>query len=121
MDGTDIDMQVLSAPPYAFFYWADPQLAIKRARALNEALSSTVPDEPARFVGLASAPSLTHSGRALHFLVDMVGCNRIMLGSDGAFDMCDRDPIVAVYSLVGPTQEDIEGLLGGLAAAVLKL
>jgi aminocarboxymuconate-semialdehyde decarboxylase len=267
MDRTDIDMQVLSAPPYAFFYWADPQVAIKMARALNEALSSAVQDEHERFVGLASVPlqdpsaaveeleravtqlgmkgvaiggsvygrplsspelhpffqkvqelgvpvflhpintpmtdlmpdfylsnligyptetalaaahlmfggilemfpglniclahgggtfpallgrirhgarvrpevrgttanapidlakrfyydSLTHSGRALHFLVEMVGCDRVMLGSDYPFDMRDRDPIVGVNSLLGPTQEDIEGILGGIAAALLKL
>jgi aminocarboxymuconate-semialdehyde decarboxylase len=239
MDRTDIAMQVLSAPPYAFFYWAEPQVAIKMAHTLNEALSSAVQDEAEHFVGIASVPlqepaaaveelehaitrsgmrgvavgvsaygrplsspelrpflqkvqelgvpvflhptntpmtdlmpdfhpsnligyptetalaaaslmfggmleafpdlhiclahggdtfpallgrirhsarvrpevrgttanppmdlakrfyydSLTHSGRTLHFLVEMVGCDRIMLGSDYPFDMRDRDPI----------------------------
>jgi aminocarboxymuconate-semialdehyde decarboxylase len=65
--------------------------------------------------------SLTHSVRTLHFLVEMVGCDRIMLGSDYPFDMRDRDPVVGVNSLVGPTQEDIDGILGGTAAALLKL
>jgi aminocarboxymuconate-semialdehyde decarboxylase len=50
-----------------------------------------------------------------------VGCDRIMLGSDYPFDMRDRDPVVGVDSLVGPTQEDIDGILGGTAAALLKL
>jgi len=267
MDRTDIDMQVLSAPPYAFFYWADPQVAMRMAQTLNDALSNAVQEEPERFVGLASVPlqepvaaveeldravtqlrmkgvaigasvygrplsspelhpffqkvqdlgvpvflhptntpmtnlladfylsnligyptetamaaahllfggvldtfpnlniclahgggtfpvllgrirhgarvrpelrgttanapmdlakrfyydSLTHSGRTLHFLVEMVGCDRILLGSDHPFDMRDRDPIIGVNSLVGPTQEDIDGILGGIAAALLKL
>jgi aminocarboxymuconate-semialdehyde decarboxylase len=65
--------------------------------------------------------SLTHSGRTLHFLVEMVGCDCMMPGSDHPFDMRDRDPIIAVNSLVGPTPEDIDGILGGIAAARLKL
>jgi aminocarboxymuconate-semialdehyde decarboxylase len=267
MDRTDIDIQVLSAPPYAFLYWADAEVALTMARALNDALSQAVQSEASRFVALASVPlqaaaaaaaeaeravlqlgmkgvaigasvhgqplsspalrpffqkvqdlgvpvflhptntpmtdlmpdfylsnligyptetalaaahlmfggvletfphlpiclahgggtfpallgrlrhgarvrpelrgttvnapmdlakrfyydSLTHSVRALHFLVDMVGCDRLLLGSDYPFDMRDRDPIVAVNSLVGPTQAEIDGILGGNAAALLKL
>ena len=51
----------------------------------------------------------------------MVGCDRLMLGSDYPFDMRDRDPVVGVNSLVGPRQEDIDHILGGTAAALLKL
>jgi aminocarboxymuconate-semialdehyde decarboxylase len=267
MDRTDIEVQVLSAPPYAFFYWADPAVAINLVHTLNDALSTAVQSESARFVALGSVPlqipdaavaeveravvhlgmkgvaigasvygrslaspelrpffqkvqdlgvpifvhptntpmtdlmpdfylsnligyptetslaaahlmfggvleafpdlriclahgggtfpallgrlrhgarvrpevrgttanapmdlakcfyydSLTHSGRALHFLVDMVGCDRILLGSDYPFDMRDRDPTMAVNALVGPTQEEIDGILGQHAAALLKL
>jgi aminocarboxymuconate-semialdehyde decarboxylase len=267
MDRSEIDIQVLSAPPYAFFYWAEPSVAGQLARALNDALSKAVQDEPGRFVGFASVPlqdpaaavaeleraitqlgmkgvaigasvygrplsipelrpffdkvqelgvpvflhptntpmtdlmpdfylsnfigyptetalaaahlmfggvmetfpnlhiclahgggtfpallgrmrhgaqvrpevrgvtanapmdlakrfyydSLTHSARTLHFLVEMVGCDRVMLGSDYPFDMRDRDPVLGVNSLVGPTQEEIDGILGGTAATLLKL
>jgi aminocarboxymuconate-semialdehyde decarboxylase len=267
MDRTDIEMQVLSVPPYAFFYWADAHVAAKLARALNEAMSQAVKDEPERFVALASVPlqhpaaaieeaewaikqlgmkgvaigasvygrplstpelrpffqkveelgvpifvhpgntpmtdlmsdyylsnfigfptetalaaahlmfggvletcpnlniclahgggtfpallgrlrhgarvrpevrgtiantpmdlakrfyydSLTHSGRALHFLVEMVGCDRIVLGSDYPFDMRDRDPVTAVNALVGPSQAQVEGILGANAAGLLQL
>jgi aminocarboxymuconate-semialdehyde decarboxylase len=267
MDRTDIEVQVLSVPPYAFFYWADPEVALTMARALNDALSAAVRREAERFVGLASVPlqapdaavteveravmhlgmrgvaigasvygrplsapelrpffqkvrdlevpifvhptntpmtdlmpdfylsnligyptetalaaahlmfggvleafpdlpiclahgggtfpallgrlrhgarvraevrgttvnapmdlakrfyydTLTHSVRTLRFLAEMVGCDRLLLGSDYPFDMRDRDPIVAVNALVGPTQEDIDGILGGHAAALLKL
>ncbi len=267
MDRSEIDIQVLSAPPYAFFYWADPQVAIQMARTLNDALSRAVQDEPERFVGFASVPlqdpgaavdeleramtqlkmkgvaigaslygrplsspelrpffgkvhelgipvflhptntpmtdlmpdyylsnfigyptetalaaahlmfggvlemfpnlniclahgggtlpallgrirhgarvrpevrgatanapmdlakrfyydSLTHSVRTLHFLVEMVGCDRIVLGSDYPFDMRDRDPVFGVNSLVGPSQKDIDAMLGGTAAALLQL
>jgi aminocarboxymuconate-semialdehyde decarboxylase len=65
--------------------------------------------------------SLTHSVRALHFLVEMVGCARIVLGSDHPFPMRDRDPVVAVNALVGPKQDEIDAILGGNAATLLNL
>jgi aminocarboxymuconate-semialdehyde decarboxylase len=64
--------------------------------------------------------SLTHSGRTLHFLVERVGGDRIMLSSDYPFDTRDREPISGVNALVGPTQEGIDGRLGGIAAALLN-
>ncbi len=266
MERTDIDVQVLSVPPYALFDWADPEVATAAAHTLNDALSRAVQGEPEHFMALATAPiqvpaaavaeveravsqlgltgvaigasaygrplsspdlypfcqkvqelavpvflhptntpmtdlmpdfylsnligyptetalapahfifgrvlesfpslkicfahgggtfpallgrmrhaaqvrlelrgttanspvdlakrfyydSLTHSMRALHFLVDMVGCDRIILGSDFPFDMRDRDPIVAIHSLTGPNLQEIDAILGGNAAALLS-
>jgi predicted TIM-barrel fold metal-dependent hydrolase len=51
----------------------------------------------------------------------MVGSDRILLGSDHPFDMRDRDPTVTVNALVGPTQEEIDGILGRHAATLLNL
>jgi aminocarboxymuconate-semialdehyde decarboxylase len=65
--------------------------------------------------------SLTRSERTLHFLVEMVGCDRILLGSDHPFDMRDPDPISEANSLVRPTQENVDGIFGGIAATFLKL
>jgi aminocarboxymuconate-semialdehyde decarboxylase len=267
MERTEIDVQVLSVPPYAQFYWADPEVATSMARTLNDALSQAIQEEPERFMALATAPlqapamaaaemeravsqlgmrgvvigasvdgrplsspdlrpffqkvqelgvpvflhptntpmthlmpdfylsnligyptetalaaahlmfggvlesfpnlniclahgggtlpallgrmrhgarvrpelrgttvnspmdlakrfyydSLTHSVRALHFLVDMVGCDRLILGSDFPFDMRDRDPVVAIHSLTGPSLEEIDAMLGRNAAALLGL
>jgi hypothetical protein len=64
--------------------------------------------------------SLTHSGRTLHFLVKRVGGDRIMGGSVQPCDMPDHEPICGVNALLGPTQEDIDGMCGGSAAALLN-
>jgi aminocarboxymuconate-semialdehyde decarboxylase len=64
---------------------------------------------------------LSHSVRTLHFLVEMVGCDRIVLGSDYPFDMRDRDPVIGVNALVGPSQQEIDSIPGGTAAALLNL
>jgi aminocarboxymuconate-semialdehyde decarboxylase len=83
MDRTDIDVQVLSTPPYALFYWADHGVAIEMDRTLNEALSSAVQDEPERFVGLASVP-LRDPAAAVEELeraVTQLGMKGVAIGS----------------------------------------
>jgi hypothetical protein len=51
LDRTAIAMQVLSVPPDACCDWADPQVAVKLAHALNDALGRAVQDASERFVG----------------------------------------------------------------------
>jgi aminocarboxymuconate-semialdehyde decarboxylase len=65
--------------------------------------------------------SLTHSGRSLHCLPETVGYDGVMLGSDYPFNRCDRDPLIEVNSLLSLTQEDNDGIVGGVAASLLKL
>jgi aminocarboxymuconate-semialdehyde decarboxylase len=59
---------------------------------------------------LASAPheylrrflfdTITFDPRALAFLIDRVGADRVMLGSDAPFDMRDPDPLSTLESAV---------------------
>jgi len=46
--------------------------------------------------------SITHNARALHFLIEWAGAERVMLGSDFPFDMGDPDP-------TGTMQRAIDG------------
>ena len=94
---------------------------LRHGARVRPEIRGTTANAPMDLAGRFYYDSLTHSVRALHFLVEMVGCNRLLLGSDYPFDMRDRDPVVAVNSLVGPTQKEIDGILGGNAAALLKL
>jgi hypothetical protein len=54
------------------------------------------------------------------FLRERVGCDRIMLSSDYPSETRDREPLSGVNALVGPTQEDIDGMLGGIASDPLN-
>ena len=38
----DISIQVLTPPPFLFYYWADPQIAYEIIRAENDAIAEVV-------------------------------------------------------------------------------
>ncbi len=73
-------------------------------------------------INLETAPShyldrfyydcLTHSEPALRYLIDTVGADRILLGSDWPFDMGIDSPVQWVNSLESLTQEEKELILG---------
>jgi aminocarboxymuconate-semialdehyde decarboxylase len=65
--------------------------------------------------------TITHHDPALQYLVALVGADRVALGTDYRFDMGTLDPVKAVRGLRGLTQADRAGILGGVAAKLLKL
>jgi aminocarboxymuconate-semialdehyde decarboxylase len=56
MKTVGVDVQVLSAPTYLFYYWADPGLALEVARMTNDAFAAAARAHPGRFVGMATVP-----------------------------------------------------------------
>ena len=63
MDSINVDMQVVSTPPYFFNYHLDPDEGAESARLVNEDLLSYVNYDPKRFQALANVPlqlSLIH-------------------------------------------------------------
>lgn len=62
---------------------------------------------------------IVHEPRALHFLGDIVGWDRIMLGTDYPFDMGLQDPLGFIDSAAPPAGER-QSLLSGNAAAFLR-
>jgi aminocarboxymuconate-semialdehyde decarboxylase len=64
--------------------------------------------------------SLTHNGQALRFLIDRIGADHVVLGSDHPFDMGCDTPIDAVHELgLPPAQQN--AVLGDTLAKLLKL
>ena len=51
-----VDMQVLSVPPFLFFYAADPAQSLELCQKINNAFAETVQKYPDRFVALANLP-----------------------------------------------------------------
>ena len=83
---------------------------IRQGARVRPEVRGTTANAPPDLAKRFSDDRLTHSGRTLRFLMDMAGCDRIMLGRDYAFDVRDRDPTIVIDPLVGPAQEDIDGL-----------
>mgnify|MGYP000962748373 FL=1 len=79
--------------------------------------------------GCAHAPStylskiwfdtVVHDERALRFLVEVAGADRVLLGSDFPFDMGLDDPVAFVRG-AGLTETQVSGILGANAAELLR-
>ena len=65
--------------------------------------------------------SLAHFGPALNFLVETVGPERVMLGTDYPFDMGDTDPVKTIASLPHLSDRQKDLIYGGNAAALFKI
>lgn len=64
---------------------------------------------------------LTHSGEALKYLLDRVGADRVMLGSDFPFDMGYRSPVTWLQELPWLNDFEKDRILGENAHAALEL
>jgi aminocarboxymuconate-semialdehyde decarboxylase len=88
-----------------------------RARA---ELKARLPKPPTAYLGNIFCDSLTHDGRALRFLIDRIGADHVVIGTDYPFDMgCDA-PVDAVRELGLPAAQQ-NAILGDTLANLLKL
>ena len=68
-----------------------------------------------------SYDTISHNPRALRYLIDTVGADRVMLGSDFCFDMGYKRPVQVVTGLRGFRQADHALILRGNAQRLLRL
>ena len=64
--------------------------------------------------------TITHDANLLCALIDYVGADRVLLGSDYPFDMGETNPVESVRAL-GLSEADENNILGGNAARLLNL
>jgi len=77
-------------------------------------------DEPSSYLRRLWFDALVHSPMVLRHLVETVGADRVMLGSDYPFDMGTDDPVGALTA-AGLRPEDTAAIRGGTAAALFGL
>jgi aminocarboxymuconate-semialdehyde decarboxylase len=65
--------------------------------------------------------ALIHDARALRYLIDLVGADRIAIGTDAPFDMGDENPTRIIESVKGLTEEEREQIYGRTALALLGM
>ncbi|HJO69462.1 MAG TPA: amidohydrolase family protein [Rhodospirillales bacterium] len=65
--------------------------------------------------------TVSHSAKALAYLIDLVGADRVMLGSDYCFDMGYERPVEVVGEHPGLSADDKRRILGDNARALLGL
>jgi aminocarboxymuconate-semialdehyde decarboxylase len=76
---------------------------------------------PSRYLRRFTYDTIIHSAQLMSYLVDLVGADRIMLGSDYCFDMGYTRPVKVVEQIPGITAKDRGHILGGTAARLLRL
>ena len=76
---------------------------------------------PSAYMGRFWYDCLTHSEDALRYLIDTVGIERVVFGTDWPFDMAIDDPVNWVRSLSKLTDDEKDAILGGNIIRLLNL
>jgi aminocarboxymuconate-semialdehyde decarboxylase len=74
-----------------------------------------------RYLRRFTYDTITHSPALLKFLIDSVGADRVMLGSDYCFDMGYARPVDVVTRRLHLSRADQRRILGATAARLLRL
>ena len=89
-------------------------------RVRNEA-KVNIQNPPSDYIPLLYFDSLAHSVPALNFLVESMGPERVMLGTDYPADMSDTDPVKTIASLPHVSNAEKEMIYGGNAMRLFKI
>ena len=76
---------------------------------------------PSAYLRRFTFDTITHNELALRYLIDLVGADRVSVGSDYRFDMGLLDPAEPVRRLRPLSRTDRAAILGGGAAKLLRL
>jgi aminocarboxymuconate-semialdehyde decarboxylase len=76
---------------------------------------------PNEYINLLYFDTITHWDRALEFLVNTVGADHVVVGSDYPFDMGSADPVCFIEGVQGISTDDKRKILGDNARSLLKL
>jgi aminocarboxymuconate-semialdehyde decarboxylase len=83
MDKSKVDIQLLSNPPFFFFYSVPIEKAAQFHRNFNVAIAKIIKEHPQRFLGLAAVPlqDPTVAAKELEFAVKELGLNGVQISS----------------------------------------
>ena len=65
--------------------------------------------------------SVVFTPHQLKYLVEVYGSDHVVMGTDYPFDMAEYNPIEHIQETDGLTEAQVQALVGGNAAALLKL
>jgi len=82
---------------------------------------SHLPHPPSHYLRRFTYDTVCHSTKVMAFLLDLVGADRIALGSDYCFDMGYERPLELVEGMENLTDADRKAILGGNAARLLGI
>jgi aminocarboxymuconate-semialdehyde decarboxylase len=92
---------------------------LDRAYAMRREVRQQISAPPSTYFKQFYFDTITHSPAALAYLIDLVGVDQIMLGSDYPFDMGYEQPAAELDAVPGLSAADKAAILGGNAQRVL--
>ena len=81
----------------------------------------TIPRAPSTYLKRFTYDTISYDAEILQDLVDLVGADRIMMGSDYCFDIAYEEPVKIVTQMKTLTEEQKQQILGGNARRLLRL
>jgi aminocarboxymuconate-semialdehyde decarboxylase len=72
------------------------RLDIMHARMDRQAQGDVAQRAPSEYLSVLAYDSITHSAKSLRFLADLVGIDRLLLGTDYSFPPADLDPVASL-------------------------
>ena len=89
-------------------YRAKPQLAARHALRL-----------PSEYLSLLYVDTVVHDPRVLRFIIDIMGAEHVLVGTDYPFEMGDDDPVALVDAVPELEPSQREAILSGNARRLL--
>jgi aminocarboxymuconate-semialdehyde decarboxylase len=77
--------------------------------------------KPSEYLKQLYFDTLVYSPDILRRLIDQVGADRVVIGTDYPFPVASRDPLGDVLSVPGLGDDEKEAILGATAARLLKI
>src|SRR5439155_1130596 len=147
MDAQGVDVQVVSIHTPFFGYHLDAAQGLALAREVNDEIAGMARHWPTRFAGLATLPvqdvaasideleravnvlglkgveldTVVGSEKALRYLLDEVGADRVVLGSDWPFVPWHPSPVTWLQGMKTVTEDEKEKILWRNLEALLRL
>jgi len=94
---------------------------LDHAHTLRNDLREHAPQKPSAYLKKMYFDSIVHSVVALQFLIQVVGADRVVIGTDFPMGMGDKEPVSKIKSLSSITSEEREQILGANARRALGM
>lgn len=85
----------------------------------NQSITPNIGD-PAEALALIYTDTILHDVRVLKFVIEMIGTERLMMGSDMPFPIGDMEP-AKIVAAAGLTKAQTDSINGGLAARLFRM
>ena len=94
---------------------------LDHAYSLRSDLKKNLPKPPSEYLKRIYFDSIVHGGAALQYLVDIVGADRIVVGTDYPMGMGDMEAVSRIKGLGGVSPEEKKRMLGENALKALGM